>query len=99
MHIAFIEIVSVSLATPYVRLSIFSVRAVSRELQQANLITSEECKMLRDISDVVKVLNSKSSEDVAKTADALKRLGLDNESRFLSGEFLFSYISILQACL
>ena len=99
MHIAFIEIVSVSLATPYVRLSIFSVRAVSRELQQANLITSEECKMLRDISDVVKVLNSKSSEDVAKTADALKSLGLDNESRFLSGEFLFSYISILQACL
>ena len=98
MHIAFIEIVSVSLATPYVRLSIFSVRAVSRELQQANLITSEECKMLRDISDVVKVLNSKSSEDVAKTADALKRLGLDNESRFLSGEFLFSYISLLQAC-
>ena len=99
MHIAFIEIVSVSLATPYVRLSIFSVRAVSRELQQANLITSEECKMLRDISDVVKVLNSKSSEVVAKTVDALRRLGLDNESRFLSGEFLFSYISILQACL
>ena len=99
MHIPFIEIVSVSLATPYVRLSIFSVRAVSRDLQQADLITSEECKMLRDISDVVKVQNSKSSEVVAKIADALRRLGLENESRFLSGELIFSYISILQACL
>ena len=58
---------------------------VVTELQQADLITSEECSRLYDISDVVRAQRGKSPEVVAKTADVLRRHGFEKRSRFLEG--------------
>ena len=73
---------------------------VLAELQQANLITSEECKMqppsglffsryvrqeLSDMSDVVVVQSGKSPEVMSKTAEVLRRHGLEKESKLLAG--------------
>ena len=61
------------------------------ELQQADLITSEECKRLQlrydmsDISDLVNVQKGKSPEVMSKTADVLRRHGFNEESRPLAG--------------
>ena len=58
------------------------------ELQQADLITSEECKSLQvhyDISDVVKVQKGKSPEVMSKTAEVLRRHGFERESTPLAG--------------
>ena len=66
------------------------------ELQQADLITSEECKMLPvkhyrgydiryDISGAVDVQKAKSPEVMSKTAEVLRRHGFDKESRLLAG--------------
>ena len=70
------------------------------ELQQADLITSEECKRLSvkhywsrfgisgaacDISDVVDVQKGKSPEVMSKTAEVLRRHGFQNESKLLAG--------------
>ena len=52
---------------------------VLSELQQADLITSEECRRLLTISGVVKVQSGKSPEVVTKTADALRRHGFEKE--------------------
>ena len=58
-------------------------------LQQADLITSEECKRLRvrwyDISDVVAVRKGKSPEVMSKTAEVLRRHGFDEHSIPLAG--------------
>ena len=58
------------------------------ELQQADLITSEECKRLQvwyDMSDVVRVQMGKSSEVMSKTAELLRPYGFEKESRLLAG--------------
>ena len=58
---------------------------VLAELQQADLITSEECKGLSYTSDVVRVQRRKSADVIAKTADVLRRHGFDKESKLLEG--------------
>ena len=59
------------------------------ELQQADLITSEECKRLQveldDMSDVVDVQKGKSPEVMFKTAEVLRRHGFGKESTLLAG--------------
>ena len=61
------------------------------ELQQADLITSEECKRLRydwetyDMSNVVDVQKGKSPEVMFKTAEVLRRHGFEKESNPLAG--------------
>ena len=58
------------------------------ELQQADLITSEECKRLSVryyISNVVDVQKGKSPEVMFKTAKVLRRHGFDEQSRLLAG--------------
>ena len=63
------------------------------ELQQADLITSEECKRLPvqfegwryDMRDVVDVQKGKSPEVMSKTTEVLRRHGFDEESRLLAG--------------
>ena len=59
---------------------------VLAELQQADLITSEECEEMNDPSDVVKVQIDKSPEVLTKTADILRRHGFEEESIFLAGK-------------
>ena len=56
------------------------------ELQQADLITSEECEELRYISDVVRVQSGKSPEVMAKTAEVLSRHGFKKEFKLLAGD-------------
>ena len=63
------------------------------ELQQADLITREECKRLPvrydglryDISSMVDVQSGKSPEVMSKTAEVLRRHGYESESTFLAG--------------
>ena len=64
------------------------------ELQQADLITSEECKRLQvqyywfggyEISDVVDVQKGKSPEVIGRTAEVLRRHGFEKESILLAG--------------
>ena len=55
------------------------------ELQQADLMTSEECKRLSDISDMVTVQSGKSPEVLSKTANILKRHGFKKLPRLLAG--------------
>ena len=59
---------------------------VLAELQQADLITSEECEELDDSSDVVFVQSGKSPEVQSKTADVLRRHGFQKESNLLTGK-------------
>ena len=58
---------------------------VFAELQQADLITKEECKYLSSISDVVRVQTGKSPKVMSKTAEILKEHGCDEDSRLLAG--------------
>ena len=59
--------------------------AFLNELQLADLITSEEWEELSDINDVVAVQSGKSTAVMTKTADVLRRLGFEKESRLLTG--------------
>ena len=59
---------------------------VLAELQQADLITSEECEGLSDRSEVVEVQERKSADVIAKTADVLRRHGFEKESKLLEGK-------------
>ena len=59
--------------------------SVLAELQQADLITSEECWFLWDISDVVRVQQNKSPRVVTETAGVLRRYSFVKESRLLTG--------------
>ena len=63
-----------------------SLSPVLAELQQADLITSEECEGLYDFSLVVGVQRGKSPEVQSKTADVLRRHGFEKESTHLSGK-------------
>ena len=62
-----------------------TVKAVLAELQQADLISSEECEGLQDISGVVRVQKGKSPEVMFKTVKVLRRYGFDEESKPLAG--------------
>ena len=64
------------------------------ELQQADLITSEECRRLYDSSRVVTVQRGKSPEVQSKTADVLRRHGFEKESTHLSGKQTQSLIHV-----
>ena len=68
---------------------------VLAELQQADLITSEECKVLSDLSVVFRV---KSPEVMAKTADVLKRHGFEEESTLLAGKQTQPLIHVPVVC-
>ena len=59
---------------------------VLAELQQLQLITSEECKGLRRPSDVVRAQSGKSPEVQTKTANVLKRHGFEEEANLLAGK-------------
>lgn len=65
--------------------SLGSVCAVCADLLQVDLITSEECENLIDMSDVVQVQSSKTSEVMVKTAEVLSRRGFKMEFKVLSG--------------
>ena len=67
------------------------------ELQQADLITSEECEELSDISDVVAVQSGKSPAVMTKTTAVLRRLGFEKESRLLTGTYILvqSHLPVL----
>ena len=64
------------------------------ELQQANLITSVECKWLQlvqyycgscDLSDVVRIQRGKSPQVMSKAAGVMRRHEFKTESKFLAG--------------
>lgn len=57
------------------------------DLQTANLMTSEECSGLNDLSDVVRVQSKKPQEILDKSAEILKRHRFREESKFLAGNF------------
>ena len=59
---------------------------VLAELQQADLITSEECEGLSDCSEVVEVQERKSADVIARTADVFRRRGFEKESEHLEGK-------------
>ena len=59
---------------------------VLAELQQADLITRKECKGLCQPTDLVGVQRGKSPQVQAKTADALRRHGFEEESNLLAGK-------------
>ena len=59
--------------------------AVLAELLQAKLITNEEYKWVSYISDVIEDQIGKSPEVVSKTAEVLRRHGLEEESGLLAG--------------
>ena len=71
-----------------------SVHAVRVELQQADLITTEEYRGLSEISDVVRVQSGKSPEVIFQTADVLQRHGLKEASKLLTGDMLYSGASL-----
>ena len=58
---------------------------VLAELQQADLITSAECRGLVYPSHVVEVQRRKSPEVQAETADVLRRYGFVKPSNLLAG--------------
>ena len=58
---------------------------VLSELQQASLITSEECKRMDAPYEVVQAQSAKSPEVQTKTSEVLKRHGLERESNILAG--------------
>lgn len=70
--------------------------SVLDKLRQAGLITSKECRMLTDSTDVVRVQRFKSSTVMAKTADVLNRFGFAKESQFLFGKqpYTLMYLSV-----
>ena len=71
---------------------------VLAELQQANLITSDECRGLNDASDVVRVQRSKSPEVLIKTADILRRHGFEKKSNHLTGKQTLPLIHVPVVC-
>ena len=62
-----------------------TVKTVLAELQQAELISSEECGGLHNISGVVDVQKGKSTEVMSKSAEVLRRHGFEKWSRLLAG--------------
>ena len=59
---------------------------VLAELQQANLISRQDCEEVKDISDVLEVQRGKSPQVQSKTADILRSQKWDKEAGLLSGK-------------
>ena len=79
-------------------LSPHSVQAVLAELQQADLITSEECEGLYYSRGVVRVQIGKSPEVQSKTADVLRKHGFEEESNLLTGKQTQTLIHVSVMC-
>ena len=71
---------------------------VLAELQQADLITSEECEGLNDSSDVVRVQRGKSPEVQSKTAVVLRRHGYTKVSDHLTSKQALFVIHVPVCC-
>ena len=72
--------------------------AVLADLQQADIITSEECKGLSHVIEVARVQRVKSPEVMAKTADVLKRHGFEGEYNLLAGKQTQPLIHVPVVC-
>ena len=68
------------------------------ELQQADLITGEECRGMCHPILVVEVQSCKSPEVQTKTADILKRHGFEKESELLAGKQTQPLIHVPVVC-
>ena len=68
------------------------------ELQQANLITSEERERLKNLGDLVRAQCGKPFEELAITVDLLRRYGCKEEFDFLAGEQTYVHRDLLFAC-
>ena len=75
----------IGLPTPY----LLSAPVIA-DLQLADLITTEECRRLSALRDIVRVQKCKSATVMTKTADVLRRHGLEKESKSLLGKHMFS---------
>ena len=71
---------------------------VLSELQQSDLITSEECEGLEYTTDVVQVQSGKSPEVVTKTADVFRRNGFLTWSNLLAGKQTQPLIHVPVVC-
>ena len=71
---------------------------VLNELQQASMITSEECKRMDEPSDVVEAQSAKSPEVQTKTSEILKRHGFEKESSLLAGKQTQPLIHVPVVC-
>ena len=72
--------------------------SVCNELQEADLITSDERSRLVYTCDVVRVQSGKSPEVQSKTADVLRRHGFEKESNLLTGKQTLPLIHWLLVC-
>ena len=72
--------------------------SVRDELQEADLITGDECERLVYTSNVARVQNSKSPEVLTKTADVLRRHGLSSIANLLTGKRTLPLIHVPVVC-
>ena len=61
---------------------------VLAEVQQAYLVTAEECKWLQDCDDLAILFSGKSPDMVAQSNEILKKHGFDEMSKFLAGKLI-----------
>ena len=71
---------------------------VLAELQQAGIISSEECMEVIDIDDVVQVQSGKSPEVQTKTAEVLRSHGFSTSSNLLAGKQTQPLIHLVVVC-
>ena len=71
---------------------------VLAELVQADLITSEECRLLSYPSHVVAVQSGKSPEVLTRTAAVVLRHGFERESNLLTGKQTQPLIHVPMVC-
>ena len=103
MCVCLFEVIVFHLVCANVRLSSLSFLLilsppVLAELQQAGLMTSEECKELFHPSHVIEVQSGKSPEVQTKTAKILERRGFEEESNLLAGKQAQPLIHVLVVC-
>ena len=60
------------------------------EVQQANLVTAEECGKLQDCDDLAILLSGKSPDMVAQSTEILKKHGFVEESKFIAGKLIYN---------
>ena len=72
-----------------------SLPPVLAELKQGNLITSDECEGLYRVSQVCSVQSGKSSQVLTRSAEILLKHGYHDDSKFLSGNQLYSIPQLL----
>ena len=67
---------------------------VLAELQQGNLITSDECQGLSTVWEVRNVLRVKTPTIKSRSAEILLKHGYQKQSEFLSGKDLYSILQL-----